>query len=195
MNQALEATLERLRLDSIDLFLAEYISPDDDHERLFGNTGVVAELKKWQAAGKIRYVGASCHNRELALKLIGDGRIDLLMHRYNMAHRKSDLQVLPAALEAQIPVLAFTATRWGSLLRGHTEWHNDIPSAVDCYRFCLANPAIKAVLTAPANIADLKQNLAILNDPAIPEEQIRHWRQYGDLIYGDGRDAYETQWL
>ncbi len=38
------------------------------------------------------------------------------MHRYNMAHRGAEDRVLPAAVAFEIPVIAFTCTRWGSLL-------------------------------------------------------------------------------
>ena len=188
----LERSLKRLGVETIDLFLAAYVNPKDDVASLVGDGGVLALLERWKKEGLIRYTGASAHDRELALALIESGRIDLLMHRYNMAHRKSEKHVLPAALEARVPVLAFTATRWGSLLKGHARWDGPVPTTADCYRFVLDHPAVLATFTAPSTVAHLQENVTALNGPL----SVRHpeWEEYGSLVYGDGTDAFETDW-
>ena len=87
------------------------------------------------------------------MKLVESGRVDVLMQRYNMAHRGVEEVVLPAAQAAGVPVVAFTCTRWGSLLEGHRDWSGPLPSAADCYAFALRNPAVGVALTAPATDA------------------------------------------
>ena len=84
----------RLEVDVIDVFYAEYVAPGEDMETLFGPGGVFDELHRWKAQGLIRYVGATAHNRLLAVKLIESGRIEVLMHRYNMAHRGAEERCL-----------------------------------------------------------------------------------------------------
>src|SRR5437588_148423 len=74
------------------------------------------------------------HDRALAKQLAGDRRVDVLMHRFNMAHRKATHEVFPAAIRTSTPVVAFTATRWGTLLEPHPQCNDDPPSAADCYR-------------------------------------------------------------
>jgi aryl-alcohol dehydrogenase-like predicted oxidoreductase len=108
--------LSAVGTETIDIFFAEYVNPGDNQDEIFGPSGVLDELQQWKSNGWIRYVGASAHDRALARRLAGDRRVDVLMHRFNMAHRKAAAEVFPAALEAQIPVVAFTATRWGTLL-------------------------------------------------------------------------------
>lgn len=183
-----------LRTDRLDIFFAEYISPDDDEEAIFGDGGALASLAALREEGLIRYAGASAHDRSLATRLIEDGRIDILMHRYNMAHRKSEKTVLPAARKAGIPVLAFTATRWGTLLDGHPKWRNPPPSAADCYRYCLSHPAVSAVLCAAESLPQLQSDLAALDAPALDRQTRQAWQRYGDLIYGKGTDRFETEW-
>ena len=153
------------------------------------------EIWKWREEGTVRYVGATVHDRPLALKLIASGKVEVLMHRYNMAHRGAVAEVLPAAIGAGVPVVAFTCTRWGSLLKGHPEWAGEIPTAVDCYRYALCHPAVDVALTAPASLDELQGNLGVMKEPmAVDAGQITSWESYGDLVYGSGTDAFETKW-
>ncbi len=116
------------------------------------------------------------------------------MHRYNMAHRKAEERVLPAAQQAGIPVVAFTCTRWGSLLKGHPNWHKQVPQASDCYRYALGHPAVRLALTAPQTTKQLEENLNVLESPQLSSEAKALWQEYGALIYGRGQDAFDTQW-
>ena len=116
------------------------------------------------------------------------------MHRYNMAHRGAEEAVLPEALERRIPVVAFTCTRWGGLPAGHPRWSGPVPTAADCYRFALGHDAVQVALTAPGSLEELQANLAVLREPDPTASEIAAWRAYGDLVYGSGRDEFETRW-
>lgn len=188
----LDQVRQSLGTNVIDAFFIEYLSPLDSANEL---ETVLTQLQRWKTEGWIRYVGASTHNREVALQLIEHGGWDVLMLRYNMAHRKAEEQVLPAAHAAGLPVIAFTCTRWGSLLKGHPQWHKPAPTAADCYRYALHNPAVQVALTAPATLSQLQENLSALNAPPLASAKIEHWHVYGDMVYGRGQDAFETQWL
>ena len=195
MRDDLDAVRGTLDVDAIDLFFAEYVSPADDLDDVLGEGGAVDEIRKWKDEGRVRYVGATAHSRPLSLSLIESGRIQVLMHRYNMAHRKSEEEVLPAAIDAGVPVVAFTCTRWGSLLEGHAGWPGQVPLAADCYRFVLQHPAVALALTAPATENQLRRNLTVLSEPHEPApEEMSAWKAYGDLVYGEGGDAFETRW-
>ncbi len=111
-----------------------------------------------------------------------------------MAHRKSADEVFPAALAAKTPVVAFTATRWRSLLEPHAGWTGPLPSAVECYRYCLAHPAVQVVLTAPQTVDELEENLAVLEAPPLTDAERVRCEQFGDLVYGRGDDRFETEW-
>lgn len=192
--QDLDAACRRLGVDSIDAFFAEYLSPEDDLDALLASGGLFDTLAEWRGAGRIRYVGASCHSRPLATRLSASGRIDLLMHRYNMAHRGAEGEVLPTALRRGVPVVAFTCTRWGSLLRRPRSWREPSPTAADCYRFALAHPAVRVALTAPLTAVHLQQNLEALSVPPPDAEELERWRRYGAQVYGKGTDAFDTDW-
>jgi aryl-alcohol dehydrogenase-like predicted oxidoreductase len=183
--------------EMIDVFFAEYINPDDDLDAVFGSGGALDVLQQWKADGSIRFVGASTHDRKLARKLAKDSRVDVLMHRFNMAHRKAVAEVFPTALAAQTPVVAFTATRWGTLLEPQPAWSGQPPTAVDCYRYCLAQPAVRLVLTAPKTLQELEENATLLKLPPMSDDECRHWEQFGDIIYrhgGGSSHGFESRW-
>ncbi|MDP6450540.1 MAG: aldo/keto reductase [Lentisphaeria bacterium] len=187
----------QLDIDTIDILFVEYVAPKDDLTALLGRGGVLSELVAWRDRGEIRYVGVSAHDRDICLELMKTGAVDVLMHRYNMAHRRSEERVLPAAVDAGIPVVAFTCTRWGTLMRGHQKWPRarPLPSAADCYSFALSHPAVQVALAAPATMVQLQSNLEVLQTslPMDPDE-LAQWRAYGNLVYGEGLDDFEIRW-
>ena len=183
-----------LGIELIDVFFIEYVHPGDNPERIFGKNGVLDELQQWKQSGWVRFVGATTHDRSLARRLAADPRVDVLMHRFNMAHRKAAQEVFPAAAKARTPIVTFTATRWGTLLEPHADWPGSPPTATDCYRYCLAEPAVQVVLTAPRSLAELEQNLTVPELPLMSKQQRRQWERFGDLVYGAGQGAFETSW-
>ncbi|HEY9602751.1 MAG TPA: aldo/keto reductase [Allocoleopsis sp.] len=189
--QYLEQVRRYLDVDVVDVFFAEYVTPSEDIAQIWS---VLDELWDWKKRGLIRYVGATTHNRAIALELIKSDRIEILMYRYNMAHRKAEECVFPMAQQVGIPVVAFTCTRWGQLLQGHPEWQREIPTAADCYRYALHQKAVHLALTAPKTRAQLEQNLSVLHSAELTPELVAQWQDYGALVYGNGQDAFETQW-
>lgn len=192
LRQYLEQVRQYLDVDVVDVFFVEYVTPSEDIAQIWA---VLDELWAWKERGLIRYVGATTHNRAIALELIKSDRPEVLMHRYNMAHRKAQEQVFPMAQRAGIPVVAFTCTRWGKLLQGHPDWHGEIPTAADCYRYALHQKAVHLALTAPETQAQLEENLSVLHAPSLAPETALRWQEYGALVYGDGQDAFETRWV
>jgi aryl-alcohol dehydrogenase-like predicted oxidoreductase len=170
------------------------VHPGEDPDLVHGAAGPLAELQTWKEKGLIRYVGASAHDRLVSRRLAEDPRVDVLMQRYNMAHRAAAEEVFPTCRRNGVALVTFTATRWGTLLCGHARWTGAAPGAVDCYRFCLAHPGVDVTLAAPANATELDEDLEVLSHAPMTGRQIEHWKRYGDLVYGDGTDSFETEW-
>jgi len=183
-----------LGVELIDVFFIEYVHPGDNLNEIFGTAGVLDELREWKDRGWVRFVGATAHDRPLARRLAADPRVDVLMHRFNMAHRKASREVFPVAVKARTPVVAFTATRWGTLLEPKAEWSGPTPTTSACYRYCLTQPAVQLVLTAPRSLAELEQNLDVLELPQMSHRERDQWRRFGDLVYGAGQGRFETSW-
>ena len=188
-------TFEReLGATGLDLFFAEYLNPSDDLSVVFGKGGPIETLCRWRNDGVVRHVGASTHDASLAVRCIEDGRIEVLMLRCNMAHRRVCSAVFPRAQRAGVSVVAFTATRWGTLLEGHPDWSEVPPTALDCYRYCLSQSAVEVVLSAATTVAQLRVNLPLLTAPPLEDDDRRRWETYGDLVHGTGTGTFETAW-
>jgi aryl-alcohol dehydrogenase-like predicted oxidoreductase len=101
--------------------------------------------------GLARHLCVSAHDRS-AYRQHLDARIfDLIMVRYNAAHRGAEQDVFPLLGQERRPgVICYNSTRWGHLF--DPRWmpqDEELPSPTDLYRYVLSNPNIDMVLTAP----------------------------------------------
>jgi aryl-alcohol dehydrogenase-like predicted oxidoreductase len=152
---------------------------------------VLAEMVRFREEGKVRAIGISTHDRKLAGRLAANGALDLLMIRYNAAHRGAETDIFPH-LEAHDPgIVSYTATRWSFLLRRTRGWPRErpIPTAGLAYRFVLSNPHVDVVLTAPTNAAQLRENLAAIEKGPLTAEEMTLMREYGDAVHA------QRQWF
>ena len=180
LRRTLEKRLHQLRTDYIDIFLFLGVTrpkhfPEKTRE----------ELYRLREQGKIRFIGMSCHNRKFAGKLAADGALDVLMIRYNAAHRGAEQDIFPHLSHYNPGVVSYTATRWRYLLRRPKNWPKDekIPTAGLCYRFVLSNPHIHVCLTAPSNRKHFKENIEALDKGPLTTEEMKFMKDFGDVVY------------
>jgi aryl-alcohol dehydrogenase-like predicted oxidoreductase len=182
IRRTLEKRLRQFSTDYIDVFLflgvtkAKQLGPK-----------VLEELARLREEGKVRVIGISCHDRTFVGKLASEGKLDVMMMRYNAAHRGAEKDIFPY-LQAHDPgVVSYTATRWTALIRRPKGWPKDglVPSAGMCYRFVLSNPHVHVCLMAPTNERQLKENLAALRQGPLNEEEMHFMRQFGDAVYAN----------
>jgi aryl-alcohol dehydrogenase-like predicted oxidoreductase len=178
--RTLEKRLRQLRTDYIDVFLflgvmKEKHFPEKTRE----------ELLRLKDEGKVRAVGISCHDRPFAGRLAADGALDVLMIRYNAAHRGAEQDIFPF-LESNNPgLVSYTATRWGYLIRRQKSWPSNkpVPSARLCYRFVLSNPHVDVCMTAPTNWRQFEENLAAIENGPLSDEEMSFMKEYGDMVH------------
>ena len=84
LRQACEASLQRLRVERIDLY--QYHAPDS-RVRLEDSVG---ELAKLQQEGKIRHIGVSNFSVAELERVAGIAKIVSVQNRYNVTDRRSD---------------------------------------------------------------------------------------------------------
>lgn len=185
MRRAIDDALRTLHTDTIDVVTLYYIQSEAEWRQLARPGDLYDVLLRARSAGKIRLIGLTSHERSLAAK-IARGELnpptgsaplrplDLLMIRYNAAHRGAETDVFPTTQRLNIPTVAFTCLRWGCLLRPTPD---DPPGAhvfpaTEWYRFVLSRPQVGVALMAPSHRAELDQNLSLLDDwrPTTPRE-------------------------
>jgi predicted aldo/keto reductase-like oxidoreductase len=165
-----DSMLRELRADYIDIATLYYVESNAEWQELISPGGVYDFLLQQKQNGRLRLIGLTSHQRPLAAAWAGAGRLDMLMVRYNAAHRGAENDVFQAAAERHIPVVTFTGLRWGALLKSTPEDPPGFqpPDAVACYRFCLANDHVAVALAAPSNRAQLEKCTALLHDWRAP---------------------------
>jgi predicted aldo/keto reductase-like oxidoreductase len=159
----LDSQLETLGTDRIDCVTYYYVEEPAEWEQIHAPGGAAEVVREARASGVIRAVGITSHQRHLAAEWACSGELDLLMIRYNAAHRGAEREVFPVAGRLGLGVIAYTGLRWGALLRPTRAdpAGTELPAAVDCYRFQLEQPAVTVALMAPDNRAELEEDLLV----------------------------------
>lgn len=179
VRRAAEGALRTLGVDRLDVFQLYWLG------KMSAFTGAVQdELEKLREEGKVRLLGASIHDRPRAGKLAKDSVLDLLMIRYNAAHPGAEQDIFPHLAHRRPIVVAYTATAWRKLLRSPSGWDGTVPTAGDCYRFCLSNPNVDVVLTGPRSTAELRENLAAMEKGPLSHREMEEIRALGNAVRG-----------
>jgi aryl-alcohol dehydrogenase-like predicted oxidoreductase len=145
---------------------------------------VIDELVKLRDEGKARAIGVSIHDRKRAAKLAAQGPLDFFMIRYNAAHPGAEVDIFPH-LPAKKPIIAaYTATSWTKLLRPPTGWSGPAATAGDCYRFCLTNPHVDLVVSAPKTAAQMRENMQALARGPLDDQEMARMRALGKAVHG-----------
>lgn len=180
MRKALERRLRQLRTDYLDVFLfmgaqrEKHVSPK-----------AMEDLQRLKDDGRIRFTGLSTHDRPFAGKMAAQGNLDVIMMRYNAAHRGAEQDIFPHLAAHNPGIVSFTATRWRYLIRRNNNWPKDrpIPTPGQCYRFVLSNPHVHVCMTAPTNGRQLAENIAALNQGPLSGEEMEFMNAYGDAVH------------
>jgi aryl-alcohol dehydrogenase-like predicted oxidoreductase len=176
---SLERALRALRFDYADALLLGLWSGAPPPR-------ILDACRKLRERGLVRYLAVSTHNRPLIARLAPDPQFDIFHVRYNAAHRGAEREVF-SQLPARNPpgLVSFTATSWRQLL-GHKSIRpgEKIPTATDCYRFVLTQPAVNICMSGPANAAQFQDALEALRHGPMADDELAWMRRVGDAIRG-----------
>jgi aryl-alcohol dehydrogenase-like predicted oxidoreductase len=179
LRKRVETALRFLQTDYLDVFQLYWLGRTSAW-----TSSVVDELLTLQREGKVRALGASIHDRPRAGKLALDSPLTLFMLRYNAAHPGAEREVFPHLAARKPAVVAYTATDWRRLLKRPHGWKDPVPTAGDCYRFCLSNPHVDVVLCGPANVQQLDENLRALERGPLAVDEMAWMRAFGAKVHG-----------
>jgi aryl-alcohol dehydrogenase-like predicted oxidoreductase len=181
----LKSVLAALGTDYIDVLTLYYVERSAEWEEITSSGGALPYLRDAKRDGIVRRLGITSHQRPLAAAMAKSGLLDLIMIRYNAAHRGAEREVFPTTMPLGLPVIAYTGLRWGALLRPTPDDPPgfSVPRAPDWYRFVLQHPAVAVTLAAPQTRAELDEDLQVLeaNGP-LPDEQYAALAKHGDRV-------------
>ena len=196
----LEEALCELGTDHIDLVTLYYVESESEWINLASPGGAYEALAEAKAAGQIRMIGLTSHQRSMAANIstgvilpdvpangLDKARpLDVLMLRYNAAHRGADQDVFPITKRMEIPVIVYTCLRWGALMKSTPDDPEgyDPPPAREWYRYALTNPSVAVALMAPNERHELDENLRLIDDWHGPSpDEMEAMRLHGNRVY------------
>jgi aryl-alcohol dehydrogenase-like predicted oxidoreductase len=118
-----EASLRRLRVETIDLYQVHWPDPDEDIEEGW------ATLAALQEEGKVRHIGVSNFNVAQLKRAQAGAPITSLQPRYSLLHREIEAEILPFCARENIGVIAYSPMASGLLTGAMTaERIADLPA-------------------------------------------------------------------
>jgi aryl-alcohol dehydrogenase-like predicted oxidoreductase len=176
---ACERLLKRLGTDYIDVFQLFWLGRTSAWTE-----STITALVSLRDSGMVRAIGASLHDRKRAGRLAEASAVDMLMIRYNAAHPGAEQDIFPYLAKGRPAIVAYTATRWGALLKRPKGWDGAVMTAGEGYRFCLSNPHVDLVLTGPKNHRQLQENLREVRERGpLSEEEMHRIREFGEVVH------------
>ncbi|MFM1873850.1 MAG: hypothetical protein RL398_3272, partial [Planctomycetota bacterium] len=116
-----DASLQRLGLTSVDLWVFHACSTDAVLDDLLRPGGGFDQLDAVRSAGKGRFAGISSHHPEVLLRALHSGRCDVVMFPIGpFVDRRYETEVLPLARRLGVGTVCFKTFGAGKLL-GDTE--------------------------------------------------------------------------
>jgi predicted aldo/keto reductase-like oxidoreductase len=113
--QHLEQSLERLRVDTIDLWQFHDVSSFETLGQVLGSGGALEAAQQAVQAGKVRHVGITSHSMDVALKAVPLGCFETVQFPFNFVTREPADSLLPLAQEHDVGFIAMKPLGGGLL--------------------------------------------------------------------------------
>ena len=208
-----EDILKRTKSDYMDVAMIHYVDTLEDAERVMAPGGALELACDYKKQGKARFIGLSSHNPSAALKLIGSGKIEVLMFSVNPVHDvlgDSELddvfaesgEIYKSAAEGINPLrekLYATCAREGvgivtmkTYMGGWMFKPNNFGlnlTPEQCIHYALSRPGVAAVLPGCRTAAEVKAAAAYLSAGAAERDyagalsESNLWNKRSECMY------------
>jgi aryl-alcohol dehydrogenase-like predicted oxidoreductase len=180
----LRTVLTTLQSDYVDVLTFYYVEHPDEWQRLTAPDGALDYCRRARQDGIVRRLGVTSHQRPLAAQMARSGLLDAVMIRYNAAHRGAEKDVFPVTDALHLPVIAYTALRWGALPQATPDDPPGFkaPAAQQWYRFVLHSPSVAVVLAAPNDRSELEQDLGVLDAEPLSVAEYAVLAEHGERV-------------
>jgi predicted aldo/keto reductase-like oxidoreductase len=113
--QHLALSLERLAVETIDLYQFHCVSTDEDYEKVVASGGPLDFVREAQALGKVNHIGLTSHSMDIALRAVRSGHFETLMFPFNFITNEAAEELIPLALERDVGFIAMKPMAGGAL--------------------------------------------------------------------------------
>jgi aryl-alcohol dehydrogenase-like predicted oxidoreductase len=181
VRRAWEKTVRALGVDRLDVFHVFWVQAE-----WYVRDSTWREMQKLRDEGLIRATAISCHDRPLARRLADELALDVLMIRYNAAHRGAESEIFATlSPESRPGIVSYTATRWGRLLKPASGLGPMSPP--ECYRFAVSHPAVDVVLCGARSFEELVADAEGVRQGPLDPPRLDEIRRFGDAVRATAR--------
>ena len=160
--RSLEASLEALQTDHLDLWQLHNVMTDDDLERIFAKDGAIRALEQARAEKRVRFLGITGHyDPEVLRRGIERYPFDTVLVALNAAdrHRASFIErLLPVAVQKKMGIIGMKVPARGRIFR-----EGGITSMKEAMRYVLTLP-VSTVIVGVSTLAELEENVRIARE-------------------------------
>jgi aryl-alcohol dehydrogenase-like predicted oxidoreductase len=175
VRSAFDKECKSLGTDYLDVFQVFWVQA---HWYVTGQTWTA--MRKLKETGRAKMLGVSIHDRPMARSLVDELSLDMLMIRYNAAHRGAEKEIFATLPDKRPAIVAYTATRWGKLLERAGTHAAMTPD--ECYRFAISHDKVDVVLCGPRNYAELEQDARGVAEGPLDAARLAEIRAFGDEV-------------
>jgi len=162
-SREIDDSLAAFDVECIDLYQIHFI--DRGFEFAFGPGGAVARMRKARDEGKLRHIGVTAHDPEIALKAVQSGEFETVQVPYNVLKPEAAAKLFPYCLEHDIGVICMKPIAGGALatspeVRQYLEG-KDLPTATNALRFVLSHAAVSVAIPGMDSTLEIDENVAV----------------------------------
>ena len=151
MAKDIDISLHNLRTDYIDLYQVHNPSLEQLDQIISGN-GALEALLEAKADGKIGHIGLTAHSAEVFEKALALDWVETIMFPYNIVETHGE-NLIKQCADKNIGFIAMKPLAGGAI---------DDPALA--MRFISSNPDVSVIIPGMAELSELTQNLAAVND-------------------------------
>ncbi len=166
--QNLENSLQRLQIDSIDIYNHHGIGWQSYVEKV--EPRVSQWMRRAKDQGLIKHICTSFHdNNEALVKIVDTGYVDVITLQYNMLDRQL-VQGIAHAHEKGVGIVVMGPVAGGRLGVSSPVLEEVLPTVKRvpelALRFVLANPGVSVALSGMGTMQMVEENVAVASDDA-----------------------------
>ena len=146
----LETSLRNLRTDYIDIYQLHNVTNADQWSQIQAKGGALEAVHQAKEEGRIRHIGVTSHNPDLAVELVKSGHFETLMIQYNYIITKPEEEVLPLCRQLNVGSIIMKPFGGGAFSNANT-----------ALKYVYNNPDIDLVIPGTLSVSEVDENVSV----------------------------------
>ena len=170
MKKDIELSLTNLQCQSIDLYQLHNVRLEQEYTRIMSDQGAYRALSEARDKGRIRMIGFTSHDVDMAMKAVESGLFDTIQFPYNIVESQG-VKVFEKAHEKGVGVIIMKPLAGGAIDNGEI-----------ALKFILNNPHVTVAIPGMDSLKQIPENAGVATGNY---EFTREEKQYIEQIRDD----------